>query len=621
MNLKEFTSGTPATKPWLRIVASDIKTGTLSADTFAVADLTATDISASILTLTDTGAVPNPPIGSVSFFSTGSTFRATNPLGGTVEFLTNSGPAAGVMTTGSVAAGDIPDFVNANTIESSGLTKQGLVDDSVALDAVQSQVQPLAPRGQRDVWQYGGSGGAGPGLLYVPGIDHLYNFLNVAGFSLSKTQGTTWLTPTFDIAPADLAIVGSDGTKVVSVGMFGTESYISPDGDHFFQNPPLPTATAESFNIEYFFAAGLYVTGVNVDPTHRIMTSPDGINWTVQAAPGNATTLRSNSSMIVAVGQAAPFSIYSTDGINWNGTPSTITGCRSVSWSEDRKEWLAIGYGDGIGYTSSDGINWGSVGVIAPLNVNAHTWVSQFGQYYLTKADTSGNYSLWSTPDPVAQPFIGTHLDGAVAQPLAYALVYIPSVDRFGIGVNNGPYFAYGTARNGIKALSDNIRVRGFPVMVSCYNTYADTVCNSTVIETDISTTASANGKMVFQASQPLGMSALFDLNAVASSVAGDTLTLRYKLNGTTKFSHVLAIPAAPTGVNVWSRVTVRPGGLCQINSNALISLLSLIVTDSSQTYNPAIQNTWTVTAQWALATSSLTVNNLALDASFPNGA
>lgn len=619
MDLKEFTSGTPTTKPWLNIVAHDVKTETLSADTAAVADLAATDIEASILSLRDTGSVPNPPIGEVSFFSTGSTFKATNPLGGTVSFLTSAGPGSGVMTSGSVVAGNIPSFIDPNTIQDSGLSKQGITDDSIAVEALQSQAEPVAPRGQRDLWQYGGAGGAGPELLYVPAIDRLYSFGNVAGFSSSKTQGTTWLTPTFDIAPADPAIVGSNGIKVVSVGQFGTENYISPDGDNFFQNPPLPTSTSESFNVDYFAAAGLYVTGVNVDPTHRIMTSPDGITWTVQAAPGNATTIHSHDSICVAVGQVAPFSIYSTDGVTWTGTPSTITGCRSVSWNDDRKEWLAIGYSDGIGYRSTDGINWVSLGVIAPLNVNAHAWVSKYGQYYLTKADTSGNYSLWTTPDPTRQAFVGTHLDGAVAQPLAYGLVYIPSVDRFGIGANNAPYFAYGTVRNDIKALTDNIRVRGFPVRVACYSTDADVVVNNTTTETVIS--GGGIGSPTFQAGQPLGMRQLFDLNMVATSAAGDTLTIRYKLNGTTKLTHTLAIPAATTPINIDTRVTLRSGNMMQINSFQLISALSLIITDATQTYTNTQLNAWTVTAQWGANVNQLTVNEFSLCADFINGA
>lgn len=87
MDLREFTSGTPATKPWLNIVAHDVKTSTLEADTAEITDLVIDDLEAKVLTLIDVASVPNPSIGKVTFFSTGNELKSTNPAGDTVRFV------------------------------------------------------------------------------------------------------------------------------------------------------------------------------------------------------------------------------------------------------------------------------------------------------------------------------------------------------------------------------------------------------------------------------------------------------------------------------------------------------------------------------------------------------
>lgn len=90
MNLQELNGGTPSTKPWLNIKANSVETKTATVGILTVDDVVVDDLSANLLTLNDTASVPNPPLGAVSFYSTGTNFKATNPLGATVTFATTS---------------------------------------------------------------------------------------------------------------------------------------------------------------------------------------------------------------------------------------------------------------------------------------------------------------------------------------------------------------------------------------------------------------------------------------------------------------------------------------------------------------------------------------------------
>lgn len=84
MNLQDLTSGTVNNKPWLNIVANSIKTKSLETDTAIIPE-----ISSDLLNLNNQISVPNAPIGSTSFFSSGSgNLSQTDELGNTVEYVT-----------------------------------------------------------------------------------------------------------------------------------------------------------------------------------------------------------------------------------------------------------------------------------------------------------------------------------------------------------------------------------------------------------------------------------------------------------------------------------------------------------------------------------------------------
>jgi hypothetical protein len=493
-----------------------------------------------------------------------------------------------------------------------------LIEESI-LDATYG----IAPAGQRSLWQYTASVTVPSGafVTYAAGPDMLHAAGNAAGAATYSTDGgVTWHVCVFDVVSAGILTIGYNGAIWVAIAQGAVNGYTSSDGINFASGPALPVSNANGFNIVWF--NNLFITGRN-DTSHGVLTSPDGLTWTVQ--PGNnALALAVNNSIAVSVTQAAPYMQYSTDGVTWHPTPSTTGQTRAVCWSPDRAEFFAVDYVTGHGYVSADGINWSNVGVVGPTAVNAMMWVGNNGynRYYLTFHDSDGNYSLWSTVEP-SIAFVGTHLDGAVAQPLSYSIGYMPVRDSFFIGVNNSPYFAYSTPRTlDLKDLADNIRVRNHPVSVGVYSTYADVSVNSTTTETNISTNASSIGSLALQAAQPLGSKLQLFTDMSASSAAGDTLTIRIKCNGSTAATQTLTIPALSVNLPALVRtdITVRSATV-HICSEALLSGVSNVIVDSSFGYTPTNLNTWSITAQWGAALSTLTVGAVWAVADFPNGA
>src|SRR5690606_13715521 len=116
--------------------------------------------------------------------------------------------------------------------------------------------------------------------------------------------------------------------------------------------------------------------------SNRVMTSPDGINWTAQTDDGSGAAWQAivwcpSIGRFVAVG-ADGNSMYSTDGVTWTsgGNLGTTTGdYTDVAWAEETGTLIAGGPTSGPGLTnifsrSTDGgATWTQVGP-APTGTN-----------------------------------------------------------------------------------------------------------------------------------------------------------------------------------------------------------------------------------------------------------
>ncbi|MEJ0073184.1 MAG: hypothetical protein WDN27_03860 [Candidatus Saccharibacteria bacterium] len=122
------------------------------------------------------------------------------------------------------------------------------------------------------------------------------------------------------------------------------------------------------------YGNGLFVAVAAGGSNGRIATSPDGINWVSRAAPGSSAWERVayGNGLFVAVADGGTNRVMtSSDGVNWTIRPTTVA---------DSNTWWGLTYGsglfvavslDGFVMTSPDGINWTSR--TAP---NAFAWTS-----------------------------------------------------------------------------------------------------------------------------------------------------------------------------------------------------------------------------------------------------
>lgn len=502
-----------------------------------------------------------------------------------------------------------------------------VVANGLSVTQVSDQAQVLAPAGQRDLWA--ASSGSNP-IATAPHQDPYKGNLIVVGpngapwLQYSTDGGATFTDCKFDFAPTDYVTVGFGPALSVGLSNAG-ESFTSPDNINWTRTATGLSIKPNSFNIGYFPAAALFVVSDYNQPTLTIATSADGITWTSRA---NTTLIDvfgdppAGVAVMPAVLGVAPFSMYSTDGITWQAGSGLAANTRAIAYSSDKRQWMAITFVTGVIYTSTDGHTWTAGLTGGPTSVSALglIWVSNYGRWYAGTQDTSGNFSLWQTTDATL-PFIGTHLDGAVIPPSGLqdsAISYNPTLDRFFITLYVGtPYGYYSTARpRDIKALSDNIRVRGFPLMCAMYSTGSATTVNNTAVETVVSAPSDHIGSLILQAGQSVGATVRFQIQTTYTT-ATTGVTWRLKVNGVTKGTLASAMATGTNACNTLDFTVVVQA------ANIMVTMTDLWATVSNATvaYNPAIANTFSITAQWGDALSQLSVDQITATVAFLNGA
>jgi hypothetical protein len=154
------------------------------------------------------------------------------------------------------------------------------------------------------------------------------------------------------------------------------------------------------------YGNGLFVAVSSATNTNQVMTSPDGINWTVQ------TSAAANSWRSVTYGNGLFVAVSA------NGTNRVMTSPDGINWTEISvvtNVWTAITYGNGLFVavaaassnqiiTSTDGINW-TVGQ-AP---EANGWASvTYGNGLFVAIASSGTnrimYATYGDAIPIPTP-------------------------------------------------------------------------------------------------------------------------------------------------------------------------------------------------------------------------
>jgi hypothetical protein len=249
----------------------------------------------------------------------------------------------------------------------------------------------------------------------TPGISQIGN-INVSGNAIFEGVGIGNLTATpnselevygqiIDRGNAWLLTSAAQLNHWYSVtygnGLFVAVAYngtmpimISPDGISW-------TGITHSIGglLSVTYGNGLFVAVTfTVTETNQVITSPDGVNWTLRDASESSdwSCVTYGNGLFVAASWSGKVMI-STDGINWN----------SQTTPENNK-WNGITYGNGLFVavasngtyrimTSNDGINWS--GISSPEN---NSWQSvTYGNGLFVAVAFTGTYRIMTSNDGI----------------------------------------------------------------------------------------------------------------------------------------------------------------------------------------------------------------------------
>ena len=182
------------------------------------------------------------------------------------------------------------------------------------------------------------------------------------GINWTATPVTTPVT-----FPSTCLTVAWNGSLWVVGGedMYNTLAY-SYDGINWLNTSPssIPTPGFNVFTTNCYAVAwngSLWVAGGDGGSGPNLFYSSNGITWTPCTGSGLFTSqcraIAWNGSLWVAGGTGTNTLSYSSDGVNWTGSGSTLFNtCWSVAWNGSL--WIAGGQGSNRIAYSSDGINW-----------------------------------------------------------------------------------------------------------------------------------------------------------------------------------------------------------------------------------------------------------------------
>ena len=221
----------------------------------------------------------------------------------------------------------------------------------------------------------------------------------------------------------------------VAVANFGTNKVMtSPDGINWTGH----TSAFESGGwsgitwspqLSLFVSVSGFGAGVGTTAANRVMTSPDGVNWTSRTASGNlnwgGVDWSPQLSKFVAVGYSGSNKVMtSPDGINWTGHTSISDSSSQwvcVRWISQLSLFIAIATNSGLTsnmiMTSPDGITW--TGQASPNDSNGgwvnSTWAPELG-IFVSVADrgSTTNRVMTSKPLDSSQQYLNIYGRNAI---------------------------------------------------------------------------------------------------------------------------------------------------------------------------------------------------------------
>lgn len=267
----------------------------------------------------------------------------------------------------------------------------------------------------------------------------------------TSSDGITWIVGA--ISDHFWSSVAFGAGLFVAVSTDGTVM-TSPDGITWTLRA---AAAANAWNsVTYAASLGLFVAVASSGSGNRVMTSPDGIAWTIRVSAANnswvAVTWSASVGLFVAIASSGVGNrvMTSPDGINW-----------TIRVSASDSVWRCVGFGAGLfvalssstaGMTSPDGIVW------TARTLPATSWQSIIFAESLFVASGAGAMGIitsadgitWSTPEDVYGATGAVVHDGATfvfltfendtyTSPDAVTWTFHPGYvnDEFGAGVTH----------------------------------------------------------------------------------------------------------------------------------------------------------------------------------------
>jgi len=240
---------------------------------------------------------------------------------------------------------------------------------------------------------------------------------------MTSPDGITWTSRTSAADNTWGSVVwSSELRRFVAVAEGGTGRVMtSTDGITWIIPVSTPALVDNSWSSVCWAAElGLFVAVGYTGTGNRVMTSPDGINWTTQSGIQNSNwhsvCWSPELQLLVAVG--ASVIMTSSNAVTWTTRTSPVSiNWRAVCWSSELSLFVAVantGSGNRV-MTSSNGITWTSRTSAADNSWEAICWAAEIGAFVAVATSGTGNRIMssfdgitWTTQtNPVNNEFRG----------------------------------------------------------------------------------------------------------------------------------------------------------------------------------------------------------------------
>jgi hypothetical protein len=157
---------------------------------------------------------------------------------------------------------------------------------------------------------------------------------------------------------------------------------------------------------------GLFVGVASDDPDvggQRIVTSPDGINWTLRTPTPSQT-----GTQLKTVGYSPELGILvalqnntggtwaaltSSDGVTWDAATLNRSSWTDVCWAPELGKFVAVGGNQGKIATSQNGITWVTSSAPNLTNWQGVTWAPELALFVACGVPTASSPTIMTSPD------------------------------------------------------------------------------------------------------------------------------------------------------------------------------------------------------------------------------